>query len=94
MTDFILYSLIGINSFFLYWMYVHYKETLTLLDRHSYFIELLDYNNLSLEMYTKENPPSLEEEAFLHTLEQNLKEKAQVLGLDINFPERPINPND
>lgn len=74
--------------FGLSWLFFHYKETLKLLDIHSYFLELLDYNNLSLELHSKESM-TLDEEAMLYTMRQQLKEKADTLGLDISFPENP-----
>lgn len=87
--DYFLLSLLAVQGFCLIWLYTHYSETLRLLDFHQYFIELLDYNNLSLEIGTREESPSLEEEAMLHTMELSLKEKADKLGLNIRFPDRP-----
>lgn len=93
MLDYILLIVCSIELFLMYWMYVHYNETLRLLDYHQYFIELLDYNNINLEMGTRVEEPSLEEEAMLHTLELSLKEKAARLGLPIAFPQRPPDNN-
>lgn len=89
MLDYFLLSLLAAQGFCLFWLYSHYSETLKLLDIHEYFISLLDYNNLNLELGTRDEAPSLEEEAMLHTMELNLKEKATILGLQISFPERP-----
>lgn len=94
MLEIILLGLIGAQTYFLYYFYSHYKETVQLVTHHAFFIELLDYNNLSLELSSRQEAPSLEEEAMLHTLEQNLKEKADYLGLMIPFPERPTSPHD
>lgn len=85
---------VGVQGYLLFWFNTHYKETLKQLEYFDYYISLLDYNNLSLEMGTREMEPTLEEEAMLHTLEQGLKEKAIQLGLHVSFPQRPESPHD
>ena len=71
-----------------------YKETLEQLSYQEYFMNLLDYNNFSLELSTRTEDPSLEEEAMLHTMEQKLKDQADVLGIVLNFPSRPQDPTN
>lgn len=80
-------------SFLTYWLYVHYRETLKMLDLHSYYIDLLDYNNLTLDLNTREEGPSLEEETLLINMEHTLKVRAEMLGLHVPFPERPLDPD-
>ena len=89
MEELVLIAVISVQSFLILWGYLHYQETLKEMEIINYYIRLLDYNNLSLEIFTREEAPSLEEEAMLHTMELNLKEEADSLGLQIHFPQRP-----